>query len=129
MTREEAIRELSYIADEMPSMECGDWKEAICIAIEALEQQPCEDAISRQAALDCFTATKLKKFDFILYAREEIKKLPPVIPQSNTGHWIDEFGGCECSKCGCLEAGHSDFCPNCGVRMVDPHKSEEENEK
>jgi len=49
---------------------------------------PCEDAISRQAVLDCFTATKLKKFDFILYAREEIKKLPPVNPQPKTGHWI-----------------------------------------
>lgn len=42
--------------------------------------EPCEDCISRQSALDCFTATKLKKFDFILYAREEIKNLPPVTP-------------------------------------------------
>ena len=40
MTREEAIKELSYIADEMPSMECGNWKEAIYMAIKALEQEP-----------------------------------------------------------------------------------------
>jgi hypothetical protein len=40
MNNEEAIAELSYIADEMPSMECADWKEAICIAIKALEQEP-----------------------------------------------------------------------------------------
>lgn len=40
MTREEAIKELSYIADEMPSMECADWKEAISMAIEALQQEP-----------------------------------------------------------------------------------------
>lgn len=39
MTREEAIKELSYIADEMPSMECADWKEAISMAIKALEQE------------------------------------------------------------------------------------------
>ena len=45
MTREEAIRELSYIADEMPSMECGDWKEAIYMAIKALEQEPVLDKI------------------------------------------------------------------------------------
>lgn len=38
MTREEAIKELSYIADEMPSMECRDWKEAICMAIQALQE-------------------------------------------------------------------------------------------
>lgn len=40
MTREEAIKELSYIADEMPSMECADWKEAISMAIKALEKEP-----------------------------------------------------------------------------------------
>lgn len=38
MTKEEAIKELSYIADEMPSMECADWKEAISMAIKSLEQ-------------------------------------------------------------------------------------------
>lgn len=40
MTREEAIKELSYIADEMPSMECADWKEAISMAIKALKKEP-----------------------------------------------------------------------------------------
>lgn len=39
MTREEAIKELSYIADEMPSMECADWKDAISMAIKALGQE------------------------------------------------------------------------------------------
>ena len=43
MTREEAIKELSYIADEMPSMECVDWIKAISMAIKALEQEPCEE--------------------------------------------------------------------------------------
>lgn len=52
MTREEAIKELSYIADEMPSMECRDWKEAICMAIKALERKPCGDYISRQDAIE-----------------------------------------------------------------------------
>lgn len=40
MTIEEAIKVLSYIADEMPSMECADWKEAISMAIKALKQEP-----------------------------------------------------------------------------------------
>ena len=43
MTKEEAIKELSYIADEMPSMECADWKEAISMAIKALKQEPKTD--------------------------------------------------------------------------------------
>ena len=38
------------------------------------------DAISRQAALNCLTATGLKKYDFILNARMKIKALPPVTP-------------------------------------------------
>lgn len=41
MTIEEAIIELNCIADEMPSMECSDWKEAIRLAIKVLEQEPC----------------------------------------------------------------------------------------
>ena len=45
------------------------------------------DLISRQAAIDCLTATKLKKFDFILQAREEIKNLPSVSTEK-TGRWI-----------------------------------------
>ena len=44
MTKE-AIKELSYIADEMPSMECADWKEAISVAIKALKQEPIIDKI------------------------------------------------------------------------------------
>ena len=105
------------------------------------EKEPCEDAISRQAALDCFTATKLKKFDFILHAREEIKKLPSVQPKPKTGHWekIVEEHKCLasdgtyttteylCSECGAeplaeyasdeAEYEFSNFCPNCGAKM------------
>lgn len=40
MTREEAIKELSYIIDEMPSMECAEWIEAISMGIKALAQEP-----------------------------------------------------------------------------------------
>ena len=49
--------------------------------LKVLEQETCEDAISRQDALDCLTATGLKKFDFILDARDKIKNLPSVTPK------------------------------------------------
>lgn len=52
MTREEAAKELSYIADEMPSMECADWKEAISIAIKALEKEPTLDKIRERVELE-----------------------------------------------------------------------------
>lgn len=93
------------------------------------------DLISRQAALDCFTATKLKKFDFILYAREEIKKLPPVnLQEPKTGHWIVDRDDSRrwdkvrfvCSECGSWQTyGKTDYCPSCGARMVEPQESEE----
>lgn len=88
---------------------------AICGA-----QQPCDDCISRQDALDCLTATGLKKFDFILDARDKIKKLPSVTPQPKTGHWIDDCGGVKCSCCGyCIDDYYyaKTYCPNCGCRM------------
>ena len=36
----------------------GEQKEALDMAIKALEQQPCEDTISRQAAIDALENTK-----------------------------------------------------------------------
>lgn len=77
MTREEAIKELSYIADEMPSMECADWKEAISMAIKALEQEPCEDVVSRTEVLNLvrFNAFHVKS------QIKAIENMPSVTPQ------------------------------------------------
>lgn len=141
MTREEAI---TLIKSALKTMYLPKSKEyisdlgyALEMAIKALEQsynsiktelKPCDDAISRQAVLDCFTATKLKKFDFILHAREEIKKLPSVNPQPKTGHWIeheikDTCRWLTCSVCGYEWVNKKEnFCPNCGCRMFDTHE-------
>lgn len=51
--------------------------------------------------------------EFLKIAKEALQQEP------KTGHWIDGFGGSKCSECGCLEAGHSDYCPNCGAKMVE----------
>lgn len=45
-------------------------------AIKALEQQPCEDCISRQKALDCFEQTNTRQG-----AKYAIETLPPVTPK------------------------------------------------
>lgn len=78
------------------------------------------DTISRQAAIDCLTATSLKKYDFILDARDKIKNLPPVTPQPKTGHWIfDEILDRHyyCSECKSMGVDYWDYCPNCGAKM------------
>lgn len=95
------------------------------MAIKALEQEPCEDCISRQKAIrrvkeECNPYGK-PTIDFES-GKEVIKlleRMPPVQPQPKIGHWIDVSGGCECSECGCLEAGYSSYCPDCGAKMED----------
>ena len=146
MTREEAARKLKgYKGIIMyPTDEAEALKDA---AIQALSQEPCrywqngkcngntevcDDAVSREAALNCFTATKLKKFDFVLYAREEIKKLPSVTQKSGKWICIDDYhiGKFKCSVCQTEGFPNTvmykptwNYCPNCGAKM-----ESEENE-
>lgn len=94
---------------------------ALIDGIDTLEQEPCEDAISRQAAVNVASG-----FCHLANVADELAKLPPVNPQPKTGHWIDVFGGCKCSECDCLEGGYSNYCPTCGIKMVEPQESEEQ---
>lgn len=90
----------------------------------------CEDAISRQAVLDCLTATGLKKFDFILDARDKIKNLPPVTPKPKIGKWLAKsFHEVYCDNCGfdfdIITNEFMDkmkYCPNCGAKMESEDK-------
>ena len=93
----------------------------------ALEQEPCEDCISRQAVLNLINADW--KYEGL---EEDVSSLPPVNPQPRTGHWIytgDYItdGMLKCSECG-FEHDVSErfaYCPNCGARMIEPQESEE----
>ncbi len=114
---------------------------AIDMAIDALSQQPCEDAISRES-------TMLRVREFIgnpTYTEkmlvDDMNALPPVTPQPKTGHWVllDECSnsGYYCSECQkkVVKEGWSGtvkkikFCPNCGARMIEPQESEDNNGK
>ena len=61
--------------------------------------------------------------EFLKKAKEALQQEP------KTGHWIDGFGGSKCSECGCLEAGHSDYCPNCGAKMSEIPTGSEGSDK
>ena len=118
-------------------------------AIKALEQEPCEDAISRQAVLDVFGCVMdywkehaidvepheikdalIEQYEF---TAKQLSDLPPVNPQPKTGHWImtnevDVLHGLpsyECSKCGQISLENGNYCPSCGAKMVEPQESEE----
>ena len=150
MTREEA----SFILANIDRRVCDDeLNEALDMAIKALEQQPCEDTIRRADAEALFrnARSKLNPSDYktadefntrdlmLLNAEQFMHLLPSVIPQPKTGHWEqygnsweDKFKCSECGKeqpkilCGERIIGHwSDYCPNCGAKMVEPQESED----
>lgn len=94
---------------------------------EYLEQEPCEDCISRQEALNCVT---LNEFRYKIV--EDMKTLPSVAPKEKTGHWVKtpkavmgEGYMWYCDKCehqvyqdSSRDYPSEKYCPNCGARMV-----------
>lgn len=93
MTNEFAIKvlnELRSYGDKFANIGF-DRKEALDMAINALEQQPCEDAISREAVLDEIDKYIKKaqstgiKDDFISFEELVVKQLPSVTPKAE---WI-----------------------------------------
>ena len=103
------------------------WNEKTCKQIkEALEQEPCEDAIRREAVLDGLKGCICDEWVKTLFATM-VKQLPSVTQKS--GKWIllDECAnsGYYCSNCQkkLVKEGWSQtvkkikYCPNCGARM------------
>ena len=61
---------------------------------------------------------------------DDIRALPSVTPQEpKTGHWISRphiYGVAFCSECGFeLKINNTNYCPNCGAKMVEPQESED----
>ena len=151
MTREEAIKKLKIIREDYWD-EYNDPMPALDMAIKALEQEPCEDCISRDSAIKAMDYD-IKSFEFksgvsrymddiakllnTIYEIQvnNIKALPSVIPQEiKTGHWIKPKGKVkpfgddtiQCDMCGFftdVDCNYN-YCPNCGCRMVEPQESE-----
>jgi len=141
MTRDDAIEIIKILKPNMRFDDLG-WiyvKQALKMAISALEQMPCEDAVSRDAVIDALS-------DYVLFEEYEDKshtftvkplikrivKLPSVTQKS--GKWIDRevydadrWKCCrwKCSECGRTELYKENFCPNCGAKMVEPQESED----
>lgn len=130
MTREEAWNRIDAIIakyeidDEYVTITSILDYDALRLARKLLEQEHCEDAISRQAVLD---QTYLWSKDEFLrvtnpfdYLRKRINSLPYVNPAEKVGHWIktDEgFSPYKCSVCGSIEFKESNYCPNYDRKM------------
>lgn len=130
MTREEAIKQFE---SELKWAELNTYPyvskqkvEANKMAIKALEQEPYEDCISRQAVLEVIRKCHCEEW-VKANIGAPIEVLPPVAPQPKTGHWRPIYQGDEiidyrCSEC---EFGNTfgksthgmNYCPNCGAKM------------
>ena len=169
MTREEAIADirdnikpvvggisLDMAIKALETVSCIKEKCAYCphcencdvddetLEIKALEQQPCEDCISRQAVLDGVDRYIYKsqstgtQDDFYSFAELVVKELPSVTPKEKTGKWImtsayfpGAYGNIHYVKCSCCNEynlGKGNYCPNCGARMFEPQESKEDEE-
>ena len=133
MTREEAI-EMWVI----PALK-NTWNEKRCNEVlEALEQESCENCISRQAVLE--QTYNWSKDEFLRvtnpfdYLHKRINSLPSVTPAEKVAHWEyvqydgnPNIGNWHCSKCRAIvnyepiyswekKPSHK-FCSNCGAKM------------
>lgn len=152
MTNLEAADLLDNLIGMVSDNHDSDYDEALSKGRDILKSEPCDDCISRQAAIDA-----VKKNTFRLTFAEEqgceghvlwsakavpsdaiegaLLELPSVTPQPKTGHWNSWFTEIKgnntfnCMECGStfiVEQGahNMNYCPNCGCRMVEPQESE-----
>ncbi len=93
--------------------------------------QPCDDCISRQAAIDIID--KWVKSMHVLIELpanevtplfESVHELPSVAPQPKMGYWEwnqydanPKIGNFHCSLCHSIGRSYFDYCPYCGAKM------------
>lgn len=129
MTREERELSVIYLEEIKEKYIEGEGYErhplpeyyAIETAIKALNKEPCEDCISRQAVFDAMRKNHRSRGrdidgdyvegNYSEHLHDDIASLPPVTPQPKMGRWIHN----KCDKCGASRPPLFDnYCPNCG---------------
>lgn len=136
MTNERAVEILNLDLDILGQYG-GETAEAYKMAIKALEAQPCEDCISRQAVQDLISRWLS---DYLLDETREaletinykVGDMPSVTSERPKGKWIEiEIDAGEfiykCSKCGMRVINPYKYCPNCGAEMSGGGEDEDNN--
>ena len=157
MTNEEALDELNVIYERLShpedceqgvySFRDGDYLEALDMALELLEKEPCDDCISRE-----YLINKIGSVDglegvensnlFAKHYMDIVKGAPLVQPTRPTGKWEyvqydynPNIGNWHCSECRniVIECANKNeeggipkykYCPNCGARMAESEDKE-----
>ena len=86
-----------------------------------------DDCISRQAVLELAKKGVLISNGNYNSVCNAINDIPSIQPEQKTGHWIrvvDKTGHLvwECDKCGWQQRFNTNFCPDCGKKMVEPQE-------
>ena len=136
MTREDAINMLHGMkADNLnlDDLYTRDKYEALNMAIKALELEPCEDCISRQA-VDRLAMRYLREpTDKHVAFYEEFIELPPVPPKPKTDVLEKIRAEIEQYEADCRLQGGTDECKKCNsnvfgsiYRIIDKYTAEKE---
>lgn len=136
MTSEEAVSLLMNIsAYDIDNKRGMQKQEALKMAIKALEQEHCDNAISKASVFEIMGNLMSIPYDFdrwitekdVSESMDEIRDLPSVAPIRKKGKWVkvtNGRGGHECNICHAYAPSYqngdehlSEFCPNCGAKM------------
>lgn len=124
MTNEEAIKIIRSIDKAYRTFKKEEYK-ALTMAIKALEQEPCDDAISRQQCIDAVNkilaqyVPKIYLYTLPLELEKAITDLPSVSTEK-TGYWIPDkhpLASPHCSICNGYGYKTDAFCRTCGAKM------------
>lgn len=138
MTIEILIQQLDGIVAKNPKSDWAKYQRNIVnMAIKALKQKSCEDAVSRKALYEALyehfheedapnNITEVR----LGAVRNFVKDFPSVTPTSKEGKWINGDPICPCcgeDKFKDLDADiwadwQPKYCPNCGARMESGYK-------
>lgn len=89
--------------------------EAYKMAMKALEQQPCEDAVSRSELMKLYKEWQPRLATNVCEFEQALEDLPLVYPERPKGKWIEVevrnvYATLKCSVCGRVIEPFFDFC-------------------
>lgn len=117
MTRQEAIQWIKQ------SPFYHSKHEPFNMAIKALEQEPCEDCVSRKRLMDNYNGIETPVGYRKVVDMDIVKSLPSVQPTRIHAQWeYLKHDKAKCSNCEDVvliaqQYGSANYCPNCGADM------------
>jgi len=128
--KEDAIGWFTMLREKFTGTKYGEYLD---MAINALEQQPCEDCISRkQAIIETYGFIRETGIDEAPFGHVGtiLRNLPSVTPKPIIGQWLEVIDDTDssgrkknwhykCSICGNEDSGWGEYnyCPICGAEM------------